>query len=237
MEKRYSISDAARQVKVEAHVLRYWEEELGLSIPRNGQGHRFYRESDIRVLHYIQELKEQGFQLRAIKMILPDMERVEKMSSQELYCLREELNQQAQIEEEQRQKKTHMGRVMPMPSSKLSVQKKHAVSSMEQTQKLQQFEAMMRSMIGEILEDMQEASEQRICEAVSERMVKEMDYLMREKEELQEKQVELLQQILIELRPAKQEVAASSETEIKMLQSRKEDKPSSKKRKRFRLGF
>ena len=28
--KRYMISDAARMVDVEAHVLRYWEEELEL---------------------------------------------------------------------------------------------------------------------------------------------------------------------------------------------------------------
>ena len=31
----YLISDAAKTLKVETHVLRYWEEELGLSIPRN----------------------------------------------------------------------------------------------------------------------------------------------------------------------------------------------------------
>ena len=51
MEKRFGISDAARQVGVEAHVLRYWEDELGLAIPRNGQGHRYYREQDIHILH------------------------------------------------------------------------------------------------------------------------------------------------------------------------------------------
>ena len=40
MEKlRYMISDAADMVHVETHVLRYWEEELGLSIPRNEMGH------------------------------------------------------------------------------------------------------------------------------------------------------------------------------------------------------
>ena len=34
MEKvRYMISDAAGLVNVEAHVLRYWEEELELDIP------------------------------------------------------------------------------------------------------------------------------------------------------------------------------------------------------------
>ena len=30
--KHYLISDASRQVQVEAHVLRYWEGELGLPV-------------------------------------------------------------------------------------------------------------------------------------------------------------------------------------------------------------
>ena len=38
----YSISDAAKKLNIEAHVLRYWEEELGLDIPRNDLGHRYY---------------------------------------------------------------------------------------------------------------------------------------------------------------------------------------------------
>ena len=36
MEKvRYMISDASSMVNVESHVLRYWEDELELNIPRN----------------------------------------------------------------------------------------------------------------------------------------------------------------------------------------------------------
>ena len=34
-ETRYMISDASKLVDVEAHVLRYWEEELDLPIGRN----------------------------------------------------------------------------------------------------------------------------------------------------------------------------------------------------------
>ena len=36
------ISDAAKEVRVESHVLRYWEEELRLPIKRNELGHRYY---------------------------------------------------------------------------------------------------------------------------------------------------------------------------------------------------
>ena len=39
-EVHYLISDASRKVDVEVHVLRYWEEELELAIPRNEMGHR-----------------------------------------------------------------------------------------------------------------------------------------------------------------------------------------------------
>ena len=34
-EVRYMISDAANLLHVESHVLRYWEEELELEVPRN----------------------------------------------------------------------------------------------------------------------------------------------------------------------------------------------------------
>ena len=40
-ETRYMISDASKKVNVEAHVLRSWEEELNLEIPRNEMGNRY----------------------------------------------------------------------------------------------------------------------------------------------------------------------------------------------------
>ena len=52
-ETRYMISDASKQVNVEAHVLRYWEEELALDIPRNEMGHRYYTEEHIRMFKQI----------------------------------------------------------------------------------------------------------------------------------------------------------------------------------------
>lgn len=72
--KRYMISDAAKMVDVESHVLRYWEEELELPIERNEMGHRCYTEDNIRMFHHIKDLKEQGFQLKAIKALIPEME-------------------------------------------------------------------------------------------------------------------------------------------------------------------
>lgn len=71
MEKvRYMISDAAALAGVETHVLRYWEEELDLTIPRNEMGHRYYTRENIQEFQKIKELKEKGYQLKAIRMIL-----------------------------------------------------------------------------------------------------------------------------------------------------------------------
>ena len=66
----YYISEAARKVQVESHVLRYWEEELELPIMRNEMGHRYYTEQDIKQLQEIKQLKEQGLQLKAIRTLL-----------------------------------------------------------------------------------------------------------------------------------------------------------------------
>ena len=72
MKSGLLISDAAKEVQVESHVLRYWEEELGLPIRRNEQGHRYYTDEDVECFRRIKLMKERGLQLKAIKMILRD---------------------------------------------------------------------------------------------------------------------------------------------------------------------
>ena len=69
-EMRYTISDAAKMVKVESHVLRYWEDELSLEIPRNEMGHRYYTQKEVDVFCQIRALKERGFQLKSIKDVM-----------------------------------------------------------------------------------------------------------------------------------------------------------------------
>lgn len=68
--EQYLISDAAKKVEVEAHVLRYWEEELKLPIQRNHLGHRFYTKEDIERFCMIKKWKEEGLQLKAIRNAL-----------------------------------------------------------------------------------------------------------------------------------------------------------------------
>ncbi|MBQ8983090.1 MAG: MerR family transcriptional regulator [Lachnospiraceae bacterium] len=72
-EIKYLISDTSKQLGVEPHVLRYWEEELDMPIKRNEMGHRYYTEDDIRVLKSVRDMKERGIQLKAIKHILKEL--------------------------------------------------------------------------------------------------------------------------------------------------------------------
>ena len=72
-EVHFMISEAAKRVNVETHVLRYWEEELNLTIGRTEMGHRYYTEDDVRLFYCIKELKEQGMPLKDLKEIIPDM--------------------------------------------------------------------------------------------------------------------------------------------------------------------
>lgn len=69
-DKRYIISDASKMLDVESHVLRYWEEELEIKIPRNEMGHRYYTENHINLLRNVRDLKNQGYGLRTIRMMI-----------------------------------------------------------------------------------------------------------------------------------------------------------------------
>ena len=60
MNQYLMISDAAKEVCVESHVLRYWEEELHLPIKRNEFGHRYYTRDDVECFKKIKNMKDKG---------------------------------------------------------------------------------------------------------------------------------------------------------------------------------
>lgn len=90
-ERRYIISDASKLIEVESHVLRYWEEELGIDIPRNEMGHRYYTDYYIELFKRVKELKDGGFQLKAIKMLIPELTNMNTRENESIEGLREEL--------------------------------------------------------------------------------------------------------------------------------------------------
>lgn len=224
MEKKISISEAAKMLSLESHVLRYWELELNLKIQRNMQGHRFYESKDITLFRQIKQLKEMGFQLKAIKCLLPDLGSILEMPAAERNRIRDDLNQQVQ-EITTLPITGHTAQIMPFRqySSNTNHNPAHRQPEYdsEAEEKLRLFENMMRNMIQDIMKEMQNESETRISEKITDKLLKEMDYLSRQKEENQEKQIALLEQILAQLSQGLPEAAASTENEVKPLRSRK----------------
>lgn len=70
-ETTYTISQAAKIVGVETHVLRFWEDELLLDIGRDAKGYRAYTNENIALLKKVKELKKEH-QLKDIRHMLLD---------------------------------------------------------------------------------------------------------------------------------------------------------------------
>ena len=152
-EQRYLISDAARMVAVESHVLRYWEEELGLSIGRTELGHRYYTRENIETFRNIKELKEKGLQLKAIKVVLQGLEKK-----------KEETRKQ---EEE------------PGEESEREAVQETALAVMEDNaKKLHQFEALVSDIVDKVVKENNESLQKQLEASFS----REMDYLIRMQE-------------------------------------------------------
>lgn len=198
-EVRYIISDASRKLKVEPHVLRYWEEELHLDIPRNEMGHRHYTEENMELLSKIKSLKEKGFQLKAIKLALPQIDQIDKMDEVNLYRLREELNQRAE----------------GMDVNTLAVVKPEGEElSADPGQKMEQFKNIMRDLISDAIRENTQVLSNSVSEGISDNVIKEMDYLIRDKEEKEEERFRHLDEVIRGMQKTRQEAAAAADSSV-----------------------
>lgn len=210
-EKRYIISDASKQVDVEAHVLRYWEEELDLEIPRNEMGHRYYTEENIKLLKNIKVLKDQGFQLKAIKMVLPELITTGESNLDYMLGLKEELNNKV-LEEEAKAKVVEADGIqedkLPVCAGK---QEKAAPPVSLSEDKLQQFQIIMTNIVSRALVENNPQLGQEISEKVSDNVLKEMDYLMRMQDEKEEQRFKKLDETIRQYQKGRMEAAAAEE--------------------------
>jgi DNA-binding transcriptional MerR regulator len=165
---RYMISDAAQIAGVESHVLRYWEDELGLEVPRNELGHRYYTRENIQEFQRIKELKEQGYQLKAIRMIL---------HGEDPGVLQVQPTEQA-----------------AEPSVSIAKKTRAADNgvSLSAEERMDQFRELMSDIVGRAISQNNEELSQTIGQEVQERVLKEMDYLMREQEDAAEERYKKL---------------------------------------------
>lgn len=213
MEKvRYMISDAAAMAGVESHVLRYWEEELDLTIPRNEMGHRYYTRENIQEFQKIKQLKEQGYQLKAIRFILhngsmdkPDM-RDANLASLKTESEMSSLNHvqpstiptntsskmnssvtPAVAENASVSSVRHDRQISQTTSSQIS-----QVDQLSAEERMAQFRELMSDIVGRAITQNNEELSLNIGQEVRETILKEMNYLFREQEEAQEERYKKL---------------------------------------------
>lgn len=79
IDKSFTISEASELIGFPNHVLRFYEKEFELEIPRNKSGHRFYTYVEIEKFIYIKTLKERGLSNKQIKSILSSPEEIIEM--------------------------------------------------------------------------------------------------------------------------------------------------------------
>ena len=206
-EIRYMISETSKKVGVESHTLRYWGDELSLSINGNEMGHRYYKDSDIELLKTIKQLRDQGFQLKAIKMLLPNLNQLESLDSHTMAKLKNELN----------------GKVIEMCKDEYSTLQEHEEGTSlitsenkdeieaDANDKMGQFKAIMNQIIMSALKDNNAELSENISSNVTDSVVKEMNFLMRLQEEKEEERYKKFDATLRDYQRSRMHAAAAFE--------------------------
>lgn len=207
-EIHYLISDASKKVDVESHVLRYWEDELELKIPRNEMGHRYYTEFHIRLFQQIKELKEKGYQLKAIKSALEKMleEGKDELSDEMLVQGAAALRESAVCRDGQ---------------SLQVVEEGGAPGPLTAEEKMEQFQEIMNHIIGRALEHNNEQLSQDISSLVNDRVAKELEYLMRVGDEKAEERFKRLDETIREYQKEGKGRAEAAASKISFFKRRK----------------
>ena len=196
-EIHYLISDASKKVDVEAHVLRYWEEELDLDIPRNEMGHRYYTDLHIRLFRQIKNLKEKGYQLKAIKHALTQV--LEKEGRMELSDEILERDMDAALKEFREEDK---------PAGLAEV--KEGASALSMEEKMAQFQQIMNLIIGRALEVNNEKLSQDISAKKKKKMGRELEYLLKDSDQKAEERFRQLDETLRAVQKESQDEAAAA---------------------------
>lgn len=209
MSSVFLISDAAKKVQVEAHVLRYWEDELGLPIKRNELGHRYYTEDDIKRFQDIKELKERGLQLKAIKMVLKNgkLDVIGIHTKEELAKTKEESErteaeqmkadegERAKAEEAERMKadegeRTESPQAEPVESFAGGYVEEntliHPAQQLMQEESRAEKAARLQWLLKQLFRETLQENNRQLCDEVKESLLKELDYQFRAQEEREE---------------------------------------------------
>lgn len=88
----YTISEASDITGYAPHVLRYYEKEFEIEIPRKDSNHRYYTYKEIELIQYIKGLKDKGFGNKQIKLIINSPETIMNHEDNSIEIVKEDDN-------------------------------------------------------------------------------------------------------------------------------------------------
>lgn len=176
----YTISEAAKLMHVEPHVLRYWEDELNLNIARNSMGHRIYTDDDLKTFKSIQHLKANHISLKDIREQLP----------------------------------------ASAPSAVAACPAGNAVARTPEAggtsaDKMTQFKSILTNIIKDAMSENSKELSDDISSRVSDNVRKEIDFLVRQRDEEEEARFKQLDETIRTFQKARQEAAITKVSENK----------------------
>lgn len=201
VKETYLINEVAKEVHVESHVLRYWEEELGIPITRNRQGHRIYTEEDIRRFVRIKNLKDQGLQLKAVKLVLNQLQESE---DEEEYMKQDNPFAQKQLTKINKNGEMKVIQIKEMKSldkrdnnilherkndnkSEIAIRRRNELKEEEnQHEKLARMQYLLQKLIADAVRSNNQSLIDELSSQMKENICKEMDYQFRLLEEHEE---------------------------------------------------
>lgn len=184
-EVRYMISEAANLIDVEAHVLRNWQKELALPISRNEMDQRYYKPADIELLKKLKELREYGFQLKAIKMVLSTLDSPYSLDLEAILQQKEDNKMTNLIQEDELEDKLEDDLEDEQEATSLITEEDTTITE-ESESKMGQFQALMKHIIMSALKENNASLVEDIGVDVTNGVVSRMSYLMKVQEEKEE---------------------------------------------------
>lgn len=221
-EKKYLMADVAKKLDIPPYMLRYYEDAFAINIPRNERGLRYYRKQELELFRSIMSLRQKGFEVSAIRMIMDDIHRVEKLPPDKLLELRDKLDtvmSNRSIEDDMEvldgsdvsgvrrgrstvmNEKSSAGRQL-VPGSK-SAKPKTSASNSEVADnaddKMLQFKNIMTGIVLDALKINNDEFGQQIKYTVTDSVVKEVGYLMSKQQDAQEERFKSIDEKLREV--------------------------------------
>lgn len=185
-EVRFMISEAAKQVKVEAHVLRYWEEELELTIGRTEMGHRYYTKDDIQLFRCIKKLKDEGMLLKDLKPLIPELKATRlKLQSPQSSADNSDADVKDETKKAKAAEENSQAALQPVQDTAVSEVSAPAAEVIPVTQ-LEQVRSLIGDVLAEVVADNNEVLKKDISKNVTADVMREMDYLFQAKERREE---------------------------------------------------